>query len=112
MFFLPSNEMGNLPCNESGNFWKLENMIKNVAFLKPSGSIRHIALKDVNGEAACNAAFQFYSDHVDNILGDTNIIQILLTINRINIINFMITKLTITKISLVKTTTIIYKLYL
>ena len=44
MFFLPSNEMGNLHCNESGNFWKLENMIKNVAFLKPSESIRHIAL--------------------------------------------------------------------
>ena len=72
MFFLPSNEMGNLPCNESGNFWKLENMIKNVAFLNPSESIRHIALKDVNREAVCNAAFQFYSDHVDNILGDTN----------------------------------------
>ena len=34
------------PHNETGILWKLENMVKTVAFLKPNGKIRNIAIND------------------------------------------------------------------
>ena len=67
---------------------------------------------DKNQDVLNNRHIKFTIKRISSINRNViNIIQILLTINRINFINFMITKLTITKISLVKTTIIIYKLY-
>ena len=47
-------------------------MVKTVAFLKPSGKIRNIAIKYVNKKVACITAFRHIRDEADTLLNESS----------------------------------------
>ena len=59
------------PNNETGDLWRLENMVKTIAFLKPNGKIRNIAIEDVNRKVACTTIFCHIKDEADKILNES-----------------------------------------
>ena len=59
------------PYNETGILWRLENMVKTVAFLKPNGKIRNIDIEDVNKKVACITAFRAVEVNVTFYLVET-----------------------------------------
>ena len=45
-------------------------MVKTVAFLKPNGKIRNIAIEDVNKKVACTTLFCHIKDVADKMLNE------------------------------------------
>ena len=52
-------------------------MVKTVAFLKPNGKIRNIAIEDVNKKVACTALFCHIKDEADRMLNSACQIKIM-----------------------------------